>query len=221
MVIKIQQLLENMAVRRNNEIEAQRKLVSIVPPKKPKGEANPQGGSMVPARKPEREASQEGSSVVPSMVPARDLDITHSEKPQKWTWSTINEAPNSAEIEIATLNKVYWLKIVGTITTENLTPGAKYEAVFVVKLENNASGWEQPVNLKLKVVQHDGDDDRVDRTENLNDYIGQNWVDILAGVFVVPPKTTPATIIFTMYQYEDKYKKKGLVVKGVAIRPTN
>lgn len=109
----------------------------------------------------------------------------------------------------------------GTITTENLTPGTKYEAVFVVKLDNNASGWEIPVTLKLKVVQHDGDDDRVDRTENLNAYIGQNWVDILAGVFVVPPKTTPATIIITMYQYADEYKKKGLVVKGVAIRPTN
>ncbi|CAH8278282.1 unnamed protein product [Arabidopsis lyrata] len=219
MVIKIQKSLDYMAVRR--EIEANRQGVSIIPARKPKAEANPQGGSMVPAREQEREASHQGGSLVPSMVLAKDLVITHFDKPQVWTWSTINEAPNSAEIEIATSNKLYWLKIVGTITTENLTPGTKYEAVFVVKLENNASGWEIPVTLKLKVVQHDGDDDRVDRTENLNDYIGQNWVDILAGVFVVPPKTTPATIICTMYQYADEYKKKGLVVKGLAIRPTN
>ncbi|CAL9241847.1 unnamed protein product [Arabidopsis halleri] len=222
MVIKIQKLLDYMAARRNKEIEANRQGVSIVPARKPKAEANPQGGSMVPAaREQEREASHQGGSVVPSMVVAKHLVITHSEKPQRWTWSTINEAPNSTEIEIATSNKLYWLKIVGTITTENLTPGTKYEAVFVVKLDNNASGWEIPVTLKLKVVQHDGDDDRVDRTENLNDYIGLNWVDILAGVFVVPPKTTPATIICTMYQYADEYKKKGLVVKGLAIRPTN
>lgn len=117
--------------------------------------------------------------------------------------------------------KIYWLKIVGTIKTGDLTPGRKYEAVFVVKLEENAIGWKEPVTLKLKVVQHDGDDNRVDRTENLKDYIGHNWVDILAGVFVVPPKNIPATIIFTMYQYQTDWKKRGLIVKGVAIRPTN
>ncbi|XP_010441792.1 PREDICTED: protein PHLOEM PROTEIN 2-LIKE A6 [Camelina sativa] len=221
LVIKIQKLMENMAVRRRNqEIEANQG-GSIVPARKPKREMNPQGSSMLPVRVPEREASHQGGSVVPSMVPARELEITHYDKPQRWTWNTITEGPDSAEIEIATSNKVYWLKIVGTLSTENLTPGTEYEAVFVVKLENDASGWELPVTLKLKVVQHDGDDDRVDRTENLKDYIGCDWVDILAGVFVVPPKATPATIIFTMYQYADDYKKKGLVVKGVTIRPTN
>lgn len=132
-----------------------------------------------------------------------------------------NYVCSSAEIEIATSIKANWLQIVGTLSTENLTPGTKYEIVFIVKLETNASGWGPPVTLKLKVVEHDGDFDRVYRTENFKDYIGRNWMDILAGVFVVPPKATPATIIFTMYQYETYYKKKGLVVKGVEIRPTN
>lgn len=93
MVIKIQELLDYMAARRNKEIEANRQGVSIVPARKPKAEANPQGGSMVPARVQEREASHQGGSVVLSMVRARDLVITHSDKPQRWTWSTINEAP--------------------------------------------------------------------------------------------------------------------------------
>ncbi|EOA15106.1 hypothetical protein CARUB_v10028474mg [Capsella rubella] len=222
MVIKIQKSIENMAVKRNQEIEATRQGGSIVAARKAKKESNrPQESSIVPAaRELEIKPSHQGGSVVPSMVHAKDLEITHFDKPRIWTWSTINEGPDNAGIEIATTNKLYWLKIVGTIKTDNLTPGTKYEAVFVVKLENDASGWELPVTLKLKVVQHDGDDDRVDRDENLEAYIGRGWVDILAGVFVVPPKATPATIIFTMYQYADEYKKKGLIVKGVAIRPT-
>lgn len=127
------------------------------------------------------------------------------------------------ELEVAKMIKIHWLKIVGTYDdTSDLTPGAKYEAVFLVKLEDNAIGWEQPVTLKLKVEQHDGsDDNRVDRNESLKDYIGHNWVDILAGVFVAPPRNKPAKITFTMFQHVTDDKKKGLVVKGVAIRPTN
>ncbi|EFH39238.1 hypothetical protein ARALYDRAFT_920867 [Arabidopsis lyrata subsp. lyrata] len=223
MVIKIQRLVEHMAVKGNQETEANLPGGSIVPAMKPKREANSQGGSMVLAMKPETEASHQGGFV----VPARQLGIAFSYKSRCWSWSTIT-GPNkqvspylfsSEAIDIVTMKKVYWLKIVGTFKTGDLTPGTKYEVVFVVKLKDNAIGWEKPVTLKLKVIHHNGDNDRVERIENLNDYIGRNWVDILAGVFVVPPKNTPAIITFTMYETE--YKKKGLVVKGVTIRPTN
>ncbi|KAL0693401.1 hypothetical protein Bca4012_060581 [Brassica carinata] len=179
---------------------------------------------MVVRGTPTREMNHHGGgSVVYSMIPARQLQITHSENIQKWAWSFINEAPNYEELEVAKMIKIHWLRIKGTYDdTSDLTPGEKYEAVFLVKLEDNAIGWEQPVTLKLKVEQHDGsDDNRVDRNENLKDYIGHNWVEILAGVFVVPPRNKPAKITFTMFQYVTDDKKKGLVVKGVAIRPTN
>ncbi|CDY49140.1 BnaC09g52030D [Brassica napus] len=172
---------------------------------------------------PTREENHHGGYMVPSIIPARQLQITHYDNSQKWAWIFINEAPNYEELEVAKMIKIHWLKIVGTYDdTSDLTPGAKYEAVFLVKLEDNAIGWEQPVTLKLKVEQHDGsDDNRVDRNESLKDYIGHNWVDILAGVFVAPPRNKPAKITFTMFQHVTDDKKKGLVVKGVAIRPTN
>ncbi|CAH2046379.1 unnamed protein product [Thlaspi arvense] len=200
MVLGIQRLLDHMAVRGNP--------------------ANRQGGSMVPARPLEREVNRQGSSMkiisassVYTMVPARQLVITHSENSQKWAWSFINEAPNYTTLEVATMIKIHWLKIFGKIETRNLTPGTEYEAVFLVKLEDNSIGWEQPVTLKLKVEEHDGNDYRVDRNENLKDYVGHNWVDILAGVFVVPPSNTPAKITFTMFQYVTDDRKRGLVVK--------
>ncbi|CAH8289507.1 unnamed protein product [Eruca vesicaria subsp. sativa] len=219
LVVKIQILLDHMVARgtptREKNHHGGSIASSIVP-------ASQQGVSLVPARKIEREVTLQGGSVVSFMIPARQLDIIDIENSQKWAWSFISEAPNYAGVEVLKMVKIHWLHIKGTFETTDLTPGTKYEAVFLVKLEDNAIGWEKPVTLKLKVEQHDGSDSRVDRNENLKDYIGQNWVDILAGVFVVPPRNKPAdTITVTMYQYETNDKKKGLLVKGVAIRPTN
>lgn len=80
-------------MRRNPETDVTHQGGSIVPARKPKKEANRQGGSIVPARQPEREASHQGGSMVPFMVSARQLEITHSENPQKWAWSFIYEKP--------------------------------------------------------------------------------------------------------------------------------
>ncbi|KAG2276714.1 hypothetical protein Bca4012_043049 [Brassica carinata] len=223
LVVEIQRLLDYMAVKGTPTREENHHGGSMVPARKLEKEAKNQGDSLVPAKNLDREVTLQGGYMVPSIIPARQLQITHYDNSQKWAWIFINEAPNYEELEVAKMIKIHWLKIVGTYEdTSDLTPGAKYEAVFQVKLEDNAIGWEQPVTLKLKVEQHDGsDDNRVDRNESLKDYIGHNWVDILAGVFVAPPRNKPAKITFTMFQYVTDDKKKGLVVKGVAIRPTN
>ncbi|KFK31585.1 hypothetical protein AALP_AA6G131400 [Arabis alpina] len=153
------------------------------------------------------------------MVPARKLQISHSEKLRNWTWSFIYDGSNESAIEIAMLNEVYWLHISGNFHTRNLTPGTKYEVVFVVSLDDTSSGWEQPVNLSFKLVNLDGTESLQERTMSLECHIGENWVDIQAGVFVAPPRNTAAKITFTMYQYVTTDRKNGLVVKGVAIRP--
>uniref|UniRef100_A0A1J3JM45 Uncharacterized protein PHLOEM PROTEIN 2-LIKE A7 n=1 Tax=Noccaea caerulescens TaxID=107243 RepID=A0A1J3JM45_NOCCA len=153
------------------------------------------------------------------MVPARKLEISHSEKLRNWIWSSIYEAPNEAAIEIAMLNEVYWLHISGNFHTRNLTPGTNYEVVFLVSLDDTSSGWEKPVNLSLKLVDQDGTESLQERTTSLEDHIGENWVDILAGVLVAPPRKAAAKMTFTMYQYVTDDRKSGLVVKGVAIRP--
>lgn len=124
-------------------------------------------------------------------------------------------------IEVAVLNEVYWLNIKGTFHTRRLTPETKYEVVFVVNLEETASGWEEPVNLSLKLVMHDKSENLQEQTLYLDDYIGVEWVEIRAGDFVAPPQDAPAKIFFEMCQYDNTVRKTGLVVKGVAIRAVN
>jgi hypothetical protein len=152
------------------------------------------------------------------MVYARGIEITHSEKPENWTWSSIKEQQDEGSIEVAELKEVYWLDIRGNSNTRSLTPETRYEVVFVVKLKNTALGWEVPVNLSLKLVMRDRSENLQENSVCLDDYISDEWVDIVAGYFVAPPKEAPAKIFFTMYQYNDSIKKTGLVVKGVAIR---
>ncbi|CAH2046074.1 unnamed protein product [Thlaspi arvense] len=152
-----------------------------------------------------------------SMIYARGIDLSHSEKPKNWTWSLISEPPNEVSIEVAILNEVYWLDIRGTYTRK-LTPETNYEVVFMVKLEKTASGWRKPVNLSLELVMRDKREFWQEKTLCLQDYISDEWVDIIVGDFVAPPMNASAEILFNMYQYDDTVRKTGLVVKGVAIR---
>ncbi|KFK32273.1 hypothetical protein AALP_AA6G221000 [Arabis alpina] len=198
LVVRIQKLLADMAVRGNRATGP-----------------NSQDAAMVPTRQQERVVNRQGGS----MVPARLLDITHSKDSKKWVWNSISEAPDYASIEVVTMINVYWLKIFGSWETKDLTPETKYEVAFVAKLEDDAAGWDQPVTLKLKVELEDGSERRKDRTSDLRNYIGHGWVDILAGAFMTPPKDSWGKITFTMYQHVDTDRKHGLVVKGVAIRP--
>ncbi|XP_018489738.1 protein PHLOEM PROTEIN 2-LIKE A6-like [Raphanus sativus] len=154
------------------------------------------------------------------MIYAKRIKIAHSEKPENWTWSSIHEAPNGKAIDIATLKVVYWMNIEGNSFTSQLTPETKYEVVFVVKLEEDAIGWHEPVNLLLIVTMRDKTVIQQEQTRFLDPYIGdKEWVDIKAGDFVAPPKESPARISFTMCQHDATVRKTGLVVKGVAFRP--
>ncbi|CAA7013618.1 unnamed protein product [Microthlaspi erraticum] len=153
------------------------------------------------------------------IVPARKLDITHAEDPVKWTWSSIYDSFTETNIEVATLIKVYWLQITGNFHTRNLTPGTKYEVVFLMSLEESAFGWEEPVTLKLKLTARDGTESLQERILRLDDYIGENWVDIQVGEFEVPPKNDAAKMFFSLHQYVTDDRKNGLIVKGAAIRP--
>ncbi|KAL1192075.1 Disease resistance protein RRS1 [Cardamine amara subsp. amara] len=151
-------------------------------------------------------------------VPARSLDITHSKHPKLWTWSSICDERSGADMEIATLIKIYRLEIKGYFHKRKLTPGTMYEVVFMVNLNDTASGWEEPVTLKLMLKHRDGSQSLQESTLCLNGYIRDNWVDIPAGEFEAPPENV-AEIFFSLHQYMDTYSKSGLVVKGVAIRP--
>lgn len=90
----------------------------------------------------------------------------------------------------------------------------------MVNLDDSAFGWEEPVTLKLTLEYRDGNQSIQERTLCLDDYIGNNnWLDIQAGEFEAPPKSVAAKIFFSLHQVVET-RKDGLVVKGVAIRPT-
>ena len=125
-----------------------------------------------------------------------------------------------ADTEIATMINIHTLiKVTGDFHTRKLTPGRKYEVVFLVSLDDTALGWKKKVTLTLKLVMADKSQSEHDKALCLDEYIGENWVDIHVGEFEAPPKKDDAKIYFSMHQYVDTDRKSGIVVKGVAIRP--
>lgn len=127
---------------------------------------------------------------------------------------------SKADIEIATMiNTHNMIKITGDFHSRRLTPGKKYEVVFLVRLDDTSLGWKKEVTLTLKVVMVDGSHSEQEKALCLDEYIGDNWVDIQVGTFEAPPKREEAKIFFSMHQYVDTDRKSGLVVKGLHFVP--
>ncbi|XP_010536531.1 PREDICTED: protein PHLOEM PROTEIN 2-LIKE A1-like [Tarenaya hassleriana] len=148
------------------------------------------------------------------MVYARDLAITWSENASYWSWFTVKEAPNETLVDAVELRNVCWLDISGRFDMKDLTPGTRYEVVFVVKLEDPAYGWDTPVNVKLNLPSGQSPERKV----NLREMRRYHWLEIPAGEFVPSPENT-GEIKFSMCEHDSGTWKKGLFLKGVAIRP--
>jgi hypothetical protein len=149
------------------------------------------------------------------MLFAKNLSITWSDDVNYWTWFTEKESPNE-NVEAVGLKNVCWLDITGKFDTRNLTPGIVYEVVFKVKLEDPAYGWDTPVNLKL--VLPNGKEKPQEKKVSLRELPRYKWVDVRVGEFV-PEKSAAGEITFSMYEHAAGVWKKGLSLKGVAIRP--
>ncbi|CAH2078497.1 unnamed protein product, partial [Thlaspi arvense] len=155
----------------------------------------------------------EGKAKKNCFMYARDLTISlaESQTDNNWSWfSDLDQISSGASIEVAKLEWVAWLEVVGVFETENLTPNSLYEVVFVVKLIDPAQGWEVPVNFKLVLPTGE----TKERQENMN-LLGRNrWMEILVGL---RRKISPGRFEFSMYVVKGGLWKSGLVVKGVAI----
>ncbi|KAF8115061.1 hypothetical protein N665_0030s0103 [Sinapis alba] len=149
------------------------------------------------------------------MIFPRKLSITWSDDPNYWTWLP-NDSPNEKGVEAAKLNNVCWLDITGKFETSNLTPGITYEVVFKMKLEDPAYGWDTPVNVKL--VLPNGKDKPQEKKVSLREQTRYQWVDIIVGEFK-HERDSVGEISFSMYEHAAGVWKKGLFLKGVAIRP--
>ncbi|KAG2688077.1 hypothetical protein I3760_09G077300 [Carya illinoinensis] len=144
---------------------------------------------------------------------ARNLTITWIEDKRYWQWRSIQETRDEV-IDVAELLNVCWLEVRGKFHTANLSPGTLYELAFVVKLKDPAYGWEVPVNVRLTLP----DGNKQERKENLMKKPRGDWIEIPVGEFVTSPKNT-GEIEFSIYEYEVGDWKRGLVVKGITIRP--
>ncbi|XP_057510722.1 protein PHLOEM PROTEIN 2-LIKE A1-like [Actinidia eriantha] len=149
------------------------------------------------------------------MLFARDLSITWAENNQYWHWPYLKET-SDVSIDVAELLNVCWLDIDGKFEGVNLSPGILYEVVFVVMLKDPSYGWEVPVNLRL--ILPDGNTQQ--HEENLMQKPRGQWIEIPAGEFSTSPEKI-GDIQFSLYEYKGGKWKRGLVVKGVAIRPKN
>lgn len=115
---------------------------------------------------------------------------------------------------IAELLNVCWLEVHGRFDIANLSPGTIYEIVFVVKLKDPAYGWEVPVNLRLTLP----DGSRHEHKENLMEKPRGKWIEIAAGNFKASAEKA-GDMEFSLYEYEGGEWKRGLLIKGVIIRP--
>lgn len=116
-------------------------------------------------------------------------------------------------IKVAKMRECYYLEVKGTFETTTLTSGTRYEVVFVVKIEDTMSMWDIPAKVQLMVPEKD----LQERELQLVDLERNEWVEIYAGVFDARPHK--AKVEFYLYQYDNKKKKTGLVVKGAILRP--
>lgn len=146
---------------------------------------------------------------------ARDLSITWGEDKRYWHWPSIKETSEEI-VDIAELLNVCWLEIHGKFEISKLTPGIKYEIVFVVMLKDPAYGWEVPINIKLTLP----DGNTQQHKENFVEKARSTWFEIPVGEFIAQPKKG-GSLEFSLYELEHLNWKKGLLVKGAAIRPKN
>ncbi|XP_043690402.1 uncharacterized protein LOC122641141 isoform X1 [Telopea speciosissima] len=145
-------------------------------------------------------------------VISKDLSITWGDDQQYWNWYCLNETSNIL-VDVAELLNVWWLEVRGNFDTSNLTPRVMYEISFVVMLRESIYGWEVPVNLQL--VLPDGE--RKERKEWLLSKPRGQWVEILVGEFCTSPEKA-GDLQFSLFEFGGQ-AKKGLVIKGVIIKP--
>ncbi|KAJ4977172.1 hypothetical protein NE237_002278 [Protea cynaroides] len=149
------------------------------------------------------------------MLFARAHSITWSDDKQYWHWPYWQET-NNVLVDVAELLDVCWLEVRGTFDTSNLSPGVMYEIAFVVMLREPMYGWEVPVNLQL--ILPNGE--KQEHKECLLSKPREQWIEILVGEFCTSPEKA-GDMQFSLFEFEGGQWKKGLVFKGVIIRPRN
>lgn len=117
-------------------------------------------------------------------------------------------------IDVAELLNVCWLEVHGKFDTTELSPGVLYEVAFVIMLKDPAYGWEVPVYFRLTLPNGI----KQERKEILMTKPRVQWIEIPVGEFI-PSQENCGEMEISMFEYSGGKWKRGIVVKGVIIRP--
>ncbi|KAK8970193.1 hypothetical protein KSP40_PGU009551 [Platanthera guangdongensis] len=117
------------------------------------------------------------------------------------------------QFEVAKLLDVCWLEIHGKLYITYLNPGVRYKVVFVVKMEEHGYGWDNPVNLRLKLPEKSSQI----YTQSLKDLSKKEWTELKAGIITADTERR-GEMQFSLYDYTGGLWKRGLLVKGVKIK---
>uniref|UniRef100_A0A6N2MJS1 Uncharacterized protein n=1 Tax=Salix viminalis TaxID=40686 RepID=A0A6N2MJS1_SALVM len=148
------------------------------------------------------------------MLFAKDLSITWGGDTRYWKWRSLCETGGDVSVDVAELLNVCWLEIYGKFNTKMLSPGILYEVVFVVKLKDPAYGWGVPVNVSLVLpngYKHE-------HKEKLQTKPRERWIEVRVYEFITSPENV-GEIQIGMTEYDGGEWKRGLVIKGISIRP--
>lgn len=148
------------------------------------------------------------------MLFAKDLSITWGGDTRYWKWPSLCETGGDVSVDVAELLDVCWLEIYGKFNTKMLSPGILYEVVFVVKLKDPAYGWGVPVNVSLVLpngYKHE-------HKEKLQTKPREQWIEVPVCEFITSPENV-GEIQIGMNEYDAGEWKRGLVIKGISIRP--
>ncbi|KAJ0013694.1 hypothetical protein Pint_20835 [Pistacia integerrima] len=145
------------------------------------------------------------------MIYPRSLYITWGSL-EYWTWNYFKDTSDE-NVEVAKLSHVCWLDVRGKFKVSDLSPGAVYEIVYVVKLTKEASGWELPIHLKLSLP----DGTVKQRQISLFEKPRGEWMELNLGKFLTE-NGEQNEVCFDLFEHGGHWKT-GLVIKGAILRP--
>uniref|UniRef100_A0A2P2P3I6 Protein PHLOEM PROTEIN 2-LIKE A1-like n=1 Tax=Rhizophora mucronata TaxID=61149 RepID=A0A2P2P3I6_RHIMU len=149
------------------------------------------------------------------MLFARDLSITWADDTDYWRWISLNvDDTSDVLVEVAQLLNVCWLEIHAQFDISNLSPFVLYQVALVVMLADKTYGWEAPVNVRLTLPNGT----KQEHKESLLAKPKGQWIEIPVGELQTSRDNVGDVDIYA-HEYEVGNWKRGLIIKGIVIRP--
>ncbi|KAI3969197.1 hypothetical protein MKW92_025480 [Papaver armeniacum] len=173
------------------------------------------------------------------MLGAKELAIAWGDGNTPWYWDWPC-CPGSRFAKVAELHSVWWLEIRGKMEIQLLSPNTLYVAYLVLKLRDDAYGFDdyKPIKAKVEVIGRAGDDTSLCSKERLiylsaggedsppdpleTEYFprerGDGWMEVEMGHFYNQGGANKGVEVH-MSVLETKRHKRGLIVQGMELRP--